>query len=258
MKSQRRHDLQTNELADALGHLIERVRPHARAVAVIGTAAVVALVVLVLLPMMRSRAAETAAAAFTMAVRAGKAEAVRIFLDQHGDAEQAPLARLLLADRLVAETAGGVAPGETDTARTAKMLAEAEALYTQVASADKTLEPLARVGLALVTLNRGQLDDGQSALKAVMDAYPQSIAAARAKAHVEALADYEPIVFSDEPLEEPPAPQDVPSGAAEAPADTPPAATDAAPAPPAAPAETPADPPTAPATDGQKTPKPVG
>jgi len=259
MKSQHRHDLQTNELADALGRFIEWVRPQARTVAVAAAALVLIIVLLVVLPSMRSRASEATAAAFRMAVQTHEAEAIRTFLDNHEDAEQAPMARLVLADRLLYDVNTGPLMGQPDTTRTAEMLDEAESLYEQVAASGKErLKPLADVGLALVMLERGNLEEGLKALKAIMDAHPRSVAAVRARVHVEALADYEPVVFSDEPLEEAPAPEEPSAEATEAPADGPSAPTDEPPAPPAAAPETPDAASPKPAADEPETPKPVG
>jgi hypothetical protein len=229
MKSQRRHDLQTNELADAIGRLVERIRPHAQTVAIAAAAVVVVIVVLVSLPIMQSRAAAEAAFAFNAAVRSGGPEALRTFLETHPEVEQAATARLLLADRLLAEVATGEV-GDDDASST---LEEAEALYAQVAKASKDLEPMAKAGQALVTLQRGDLDAGRKALEDVAEAYPQSVAAAKAKLHLDALAGYEPVAFSEEPLQTPPPPEEAPEGAGET-GDTP----DEAPAPPP---ETPAE-----------------
>jgi len=196
MKSRRRHELRTNELADALGRLIQRLRPHGRTVAVGAALVVVLLAVLVAVPVMRSRAADRAAEAFSLAVRAGTTDALRLYLERFADAPQASTARLLLADRLLWEASGA----EGDERE--KKRAEAEALYSDLAQAGGPLEPMGRVGLALVTLDGGRLDEGRKALEAVVQRWPQSVAATLARAHLEALAGYEPVAFSDEPLEE--------------------------------------------------------
>jgi len=211
MKSRRRHELQTNELADALGRFVQRVRPHAWTVAVIAGAGVILVVVLISVPIMRSRAADDAACAFHAAVRAGRAEALRTFLDGYPESEQASTARLLLADRLLRQ----VAAGEVDPDDAEAMLEEAEAFYAQVAKASEDLAPMARTGLALVTLHRGDLEAGRKALEQVAEQWPQSVAAPRAKAHLEALAEYEPVDFSDEPLQEPVGSERAPPASAE-------------------------------------------
>ncbi|MFO8015296.1 MAG: hypothetical protein R6X20_18595 [Phycisphaerae bacterium] len=251
MKSQRRHDLQTNELADAIGRLVERLRPHAQTAAIIAAAGVVVLVVLISLPLMQSRAAAEAAYAFNAAVRSGGAEALRTFLDAHPEAEQAPAARLLLADRLLRD----VAVGEVEADDAASVLEEAEAFYAQAAKASEDLEPMARTGLALVTLQRGDLDAGRKALEEVAEQYPQSVAAAKAKLHLDALAGYEPIAFSEEPVQAPTAPEEVPETLPEG-AEEPAAAPDEVPAPPPeAPAEGAEE---GPAEKAEEEAKPVG
>ncbi|MBE3069351.1 MAG: hypothetical protein IMZ66_03855 [Planctomycetes bacterium] len=260
MKSQRKHELQTNELADALGRFIKRVKPHLQTIALAAAALIVVVVVLVVLPAIRGSTTDRAAAAFNMAQGIGDVQAVRKFLETYGDAPQAPTARLLLADRLVADVVSGMGAAKgAEPAAVAGMLDEAKRLYEQVAaSSGLALKPFADVGLALVIVQQGDLDKGRAALQEVVTNWPQSLAAAKARAHVEALASYKPVAFSAEPLEAPPpaagdeeaAPADattgeVPTGPAEAaPAPAPETKPDAAPAeePKAKPAEAEAKP----------------
>ncbi len=241
MKSQRRHDLQTNELADAIGRFVQRIRPHGQIVAVIAAAAVVLVVVLVAVPIMRSRATAEAAYSFNAAVRAGGTEALRAFLDAYPEAEQGPAARVLLADRLIER----VAEGQVEEEETSTVLDEAEGFYTQVAGASKDLEPMARTGLALVMLQRGDLDAGRKALESVVESWPQSVAAAKAKVHLDAVAGYEPVAFSDEPMglegpgeEQAAPPPEAPDEPADGGTEVGPAAGEPVPAPADAPAET--------------------
>ena len=215
MKSKHKHELQTNELADALGRLIEWSKPHSRMISY-GAAAVLALViVLVVWPAIRGNAParNPAAEAFTEALESGQVQAVRDFLSDYPKAEQVTAARLLLADRLLAEVVRGLrgAPGEDSKARAAKFLAEAKDLYTQVAQQAPDCEPMARAGLALVTIQEGDLDKGLAALKEVTEKWPGSLGAQKAKANLEALAGYKPIEFSNEPLEEPKPPEEKPA-----------------------------------------------
>jgi len=212
MKSKRKHELQTNELADWIGGVILRLKPHGR---ILGWGALVVLlaafVFFVLPKIQRGSGAEAVSAAvFNRAQRSFEAEPLREFLRTYSDSPQAPTARLMLADRVLRESAGGVAAGEgaDPQAKREKQLAEARDLYTKVAETDDVRRPMARVGLALVLLEEGRLDEGRAALEEVRKAWPQSVAAAKAKAHLEALAGYEPIAFSDEPLEKPEKPKE--------------------------------------------------
>jgi len=196
MKSRHKHELQTNELADALGRLITWAKPHAQSIALVAAVVIVAVFVLVILPALRGSAEEVAAAAFAMAQNSGQTQPLRNFLEDYPDAPQAPTARLLLADRLLREAVTSPKP-EGDP------LAEAGTLYAEVAASSELLRPLAKVGLALVTVQQGDLKQGRAALQQVVSQWPQSIAAEKARSHIEALAGYEPLVFSNEPLEEP-------------------------------------------------------
>lgn len=252
MKSQRRHDLQTNELADAIGRFVQRIRPHGQIVAVIAAAVVILMVVLVAVPIMRGRATAEAAYTFNAAARAGGTESLRTFLDAYPEAEQVPAARVLLADRLVQR----VATGQVEEEETATVLGEAEGFYTQAAGASKELEPMARTGLAMVSLQRGDLDAGRKALESVVTSWPQSVAAAKAKVHLDALAGYEPVAFSDEPMGlEAPGEEPVPAPVGEA-GETPTEAVPAGEAP-EAPAEKAEEAP-AEKTPAEDTPTPAG
>ena len=251
MKSQRKHELQTNELADALGRFIERAKPHLQTIALAAAALIVVVVVLVVLPAIRGSTTDRAAAAFNMAQGIGDVQAIRKFLETYGDAPQAPTARLLLADRLVAEVVSGMGAAKgAEPAAVAGLLDEAKRLYEQVAasSGPALLQPFAEVGLALVIVQQGDLDKGRAALQEVITKWPHSLAAAKARAHVEALANYTPVAFSAEPLEGPKpaagdkaaASPDAATGEAPAAAPAPETKPDAAPAaePKAKPAET--------------------
>ena len=232
MKSKHKHELQTNELADALGRMIEWGKPHARLFGY-GAAAVLALIiVLVVLPAIKGAAGghDPAGEAFAQALISGQVQDVRNFLTDYPKAEQVPVARLLLADRLVEDVVRGtlMAPGEDPQAKAAKLLAEAKDLYTQVAQASPEREPLARAGLALIVIQEGDVDKGLLALKEVAEKWPQSLGAQKARANIEALANYKPIEFSNEPLEEPKPPEakpaETPAPEAKSPAATPPEA----------------------------------
>jgi hypothetical protein len=224
MKSKHKHELQTNELAAALGRAIEWAKPNSRMISY-GAAAVLALlIVLVIWPAIRGNAAarNPAAEAFAEALASGQVQPVRDFLTDYPKAEQLPTARLILADRLLADVVRGAAAsaGEDPKAKAAKLLVEARDLYAQVAQSTSDHAPLARAGLALVTIQEGDLDKGLAALKEVVEKDPQSLGAQKAKANLEALAGYKPIEFSDEPIEEPKPP------AEPAPADAKPAAVE--------------------------------
>jgi hypothetical protein len=240
MKSKHKHELQTNELAAYIARIIEWGRPHARLLSYGGAGVLVLIIALVVLPAIKGGAAgrNPAVEAFSEALASGQVQPVRDFLAGYPTSDQAPAAKLILADRLLAEAVRGAqaAPGEDAKANAAKLLAEAKDLYTQIAQSPSAHESLARTGLAMVMIQEGDLDKGLAALKEVTEKWPQELGAQKAKANLEALAGYKPVEFSNEPLEEPKPPAEAkppevkPAEAAPAEAPKPAPATEAKPA----------------------------
>jgi hypothetical protein len=204
MKSKKRHEMETNELAASLMRLYEQAQTHQRAILGVAIVVVVILGLIVVYPMVRSSKQGSVQAAFATAEGSVDADAVRDFIAKYPDAPQAPLARLTLADRLLAEVVRGlkVATGEDPKAKAARFLAEAKDLYNEAAAKSPTLAPVAKVGLALIDIQEGGIDKGTAELQEVVAKWPDSLASAMAKTHLEALAGYKPVPFSNEPLEE--------------------------------------------------------
>jgi hypothetical protein len=215
MKSKHKHELQTNELAAHLARIIEWGRPHARLLSYGAAGVLVLIIALIVLPAIKGGAAghNPAVEAFSEALASGQVQPVRDFLVDHPTGEQAAVAKLILAERLLAEAVHGAqaTPGEDAKAKAAKLLAEAKDLYTQIAQSSPARESLARTGLALVMIQEGDLDKGLAALKEIADKWAGSLGAQKAKANIEALAGYKPVEFSDEPLEEPKPPEAKPA-----------------------------------------------
>jgi len=211
MKSKRRHELKTNELADWIGRQIARVKPHGRLLGYVAAALAAFLFLFVVLPAIRGEHSEETGAlvSFNLARASMGTEPLHEFLSVYPEAVPAPTARLMLADRLLYEVASGIAPAEDEEqeARRARLLAEVRGLYARVAEAGGIQEPMARTGLALVAIQEGDLDDGRAALEEVCEKWPRSVAVVRAKAHLEAIAGYEPVAFPQEPIEEAAEPQ---------------------------------------------------
>jgi len=207
MKSQRKHELRSNELADVIDRVVERAKPHARTIGYAATAAVALVVILLVLPAILGRAApeHSAAGAYAAAQASGAAEPLREFLLAYPKSPAVPAARLLLADRELEEVVRGVEvqKGEDAKAKADALLADAKDQYTQVAESAATLEPLARVGLALVTIQEGDVEKGRAALREVTTMWPGSAGAEKARVHFDALTGYKPVEFTNEPLEPP-------------------------------------------------------
>jgi hypothetical protein len=212
MKSARKHDLQTNELAAALTGAIEKAKPHSKLIGYVALGAGILLFFVVVLPLLHGRGSSNPSAdAFFVARASGSTQALSGFLKEYGASAQAPAARLLLADRLLGEAVQG-----DPKSNPATLLADAKELYGPLAeSSSPTLAPLAKVGLAMVTLQEGDLEKGtpaqkeanlekgRAALKEVIEKYPNSLAAAKASANLDMLAGYKPYELSNEPADEP-------------------------------------------------------
>ena len=205
MKSTRRHELETNVLADSLGRWITRAKPHGRLIGWVAALVVLLVVVFLVVPAFRGGPSgeEVIAASFAAAMATQTDEALRGFLQDFPDARQVPAARIALADRLFGEAvrrtdADGrpIPSGEADA-----RLAEARQLYREVAEKRGRNEPLARMKLGLVLVQEGGLEKGRAALEEVAKTWPDTAAAVVAGLHLDGLKGYRPVTFSAEPLE---------------------------------------------------------
>ncbi len=222
MKSRRRHELETNVLADSIGRMIQWAKPRAAQLQIALLVVLAALLALVLWrPWARPARGQEAAWDFARAMQpdAGPGP-LRAFLEAHPKAPQVPAAKLALARRLLLRIVQGGEPGPpgpqgypvprplTD-AQIEVDLAEARAMCEQVREGPEADRPTAELLLALITIQEGDLDAGRTMLREVAETWPDSAAAAGARAHLEALADYKPVAFSSEPLD---LPEDEPEG----------------------------------------------
>ncbi len=175
MKSKRRHELQTNELADTLGQWIERVRPHMTMIGllVVGVVAILAAWYYVAY----SRESE-------------RAQAWRSYMDAGSDPQSDPVSELsAVADRY-ADTVAGLWAAQTaadlesaqgvrllfqDRAKAETSLNAAESTYRDILDhkqiADSPmLQRRANLGLAETLEALGQLEEAGTYYQAVIDA----------------------------------------------------------------------------------------
>jgi tetratricopeptide (TPR) repeat protein len=257
MKSTRKHELQTNELAEAIWGFVEAARPHARLIAYAAAAVLLLVFVFLILPAVRGRAPEGLSAYAFHEAQQGDAQSLRDLLKDYPRAPEVPAARLLLANRLVSEVVRGIGDARGSEGKAAGLLAEAKELYEQAGQSLEALDPLAQVDLALLIVQAGDVEKGVAALQEVARKWPQSIAADKAKAHVEELAGYKPMTFSNEPMEEQEKPETktgaAPEGAAKE--SPPPKVEKAAPGSPKPPPEKPLEAPKAPPEKPLEAPK---
>jgi hypothetical protein len=197
MKSTRKHDLQTNELADFIGRAFQDAKPHANVIgyAALGLAILVLAFILIVLPLISGGEKDSGSSgALAKAVSGKTSEAMRAFLATYSDSPQAPVARMLLGQRLLSEA---VRTGSVETVKA--NLKDAREAFETVVRTSPDLEPMAKVGLALVTVQEGNMKDGLAALESVVKQYPDSIAAVKAKETMDRLKDYKHVDFSSDP-----------------------------------------------------------
>jgi hypothetical protein len=196
MKSTRKHDLQTNVLADFLGRAFQDAKPHANAIgyAALGLAIVVLAVILIVVPLWSGSDKDTGSSgALAKAMAAGTSDAMRAFLTSNSGSPQASAARLALGDRLLAEAV------RTSSAETAKTnLDDARKEFEAVVNSSPVLAPMAKVGLALVTVQEGDLTAGVASLEEIVKQHPTSLAAIKAQETIERLKGYKQVAFSNE------------------------------------------------------------
>lgn len=193
MKSKRRHELQTNELADQLGQWIEAVRPYTTL-----TIAIVAGVVLIIAGwyyLTSSREKKKAESwrsymlAGTNTASGDAAEDLSLVADQFSDTQAGQWAALTAAD-LKAEQ--GVRLMFTDRAAAETALNEAKSHYRQVldskyASQDDMLSNRAHYGLAQVCEAQSELDEAKNQYTQVVERSPGSALATSAQKRIDML-----------------------------------------------------------------------
>ncbi|MEX0938786.1 MAG: hypothetical protein WDZ59_13070 [Pirellulales bacterium] len=148
MKSTRRHELQTNELADRLGHALDRMKPYSKAMAGVFVAGIV-IVAVAMFVSYRNRQREAAAwDAYTLAVGTVTVdfEALRSVAENHPETTAAQWASLAWAD---ARLQIGIEQLFLDRASARQMLQQAREMYLQLIDASVLEEVRQRASFGL-------------------------------------------------------------------------------------------------------------
>ncbi len=201
MKSERRHELEHNQLADWLTQSIERLRPHARTIA--WTAIGLLVVVLAVLSWSRWSASVAKATWREFYAALDDSEKLAAFAEKHSNDEAGQMAALILADRL-ASSAGF----ELFTNKTLAQDDNRKAMewYAKVLSNPRKqiIEQRATLGLAQAKEIAGDLSEATKLYEQVRQRWPNSIFALQAqdrlrdlgkqstKAMYDRLATYDP------------------------------------------------------------------
>jgi hypothetical protein len=194
MKSERRHELQTNTLADWVGHQIEAVKPHLNLI-LTGILAAIA-VVLVWAYFLRWNASQSTAAwsDFYRAADESEPAALLEMAKEHAGEPASVWALLLAADAQLAE---GAEQTFTDRKAAEKSLKQAAQTYDTVLKElrDPTLRRRALFGLAeshealySVTNDKKDLDAARDAYKQIAQQWPETALGRAAKQKADELA----------------------------------------------------------------------
>ncbi len=224
MKSERRHELEHNQLADWLGQSIERWRPHARTISWVA----IGLLLIVVVSLAWSRWSSSVAKATWREFYAAMDdnEKLSAFAEKYGGNEAGQLAALILADRF-ASSAGF----ELFTNKTLAQDDNRKAMewYSKVLSSPRKqiIEQRATFGLAQAKEISGDLAEATKLYEQVRQRWPNSVFAVQAqdrlrdlgkqstKAMYDRLATYDPrpafTPSGDRPLINPSVPLEPPT-----------------------------------------------
>ena len=183
MKSERRHELQTNALADWLGTTIERVRPYETTL--LGVALLAAMLA-VAGAWWRYHSAAQAAEAW-QGMLAGNPNVLFNLMEQHSGTPVGSLAGLVAGDYSYVQ---GVQQRFTNRAASNDALAKAADCYQRVLAADTSpmAQERATFGLARVLETLNKLPEAEQGYKSVKERWPHGEFAAWASRR---LADLE-------------------------------------------------------------------
>ncbi|MCU0963143.1 MAG: tetratricopeptide repeat protein [Pirellulaceae bacterium] len=196
MKSKRRHELQTNELADRLGHWIEHVRPYTTVLLAAVLGVVLILAGWYYVTAGRARALADGWRSFMSAganPQANLVEELSRVADQYEDSPAGLWAALTAADL---EGARGVSSLFSDRAGAETSLSQAKSRYQDVlanprAAEDPMLLQRARFGLAQVCEAQSELEEAVKQYSLVSTAAAGTTLGAVAQARAKRLEDTE-------------------------------------------------------------------
>ncbi len=186
MKTQRRHELQTNQLADTLARWIERIKPYGRVIA--GMLAVLLALIFTYFYVSRSSSERVAAGWDEYFQATAAPDSVRKLQDtikNHPDDPVGEWAKLLLAEIQLAEGTGQLFK---DKSEAADRLTQATDNFSGLKDAkEPTLRQRALYGLARANEARGRLDTAREHYTTLAEAWPDGPYAKLAARRVEEL-----------------------------------------------------------------------
>lgn len=199
MKTERRHELQTNVLADALGHAVDSVRPYSQ----IAIGVVLAVLVIIgVVKYLSVRSQESVVDAWNLYLQASTAggqpgdEELARLIEQYPDTAAAQWSHLQLADQALSDGIGQLFQNRSEAN---EKLRKADQHYQAVQQTAK--EPLllerATLGLARVYESQGNLEKAQQEYQRLLDKWPEGAYAITARERLKDLSQKSTKEFYD-------------------------------------------------------------
>lgn len=224
MQSDRRHELETNVLADTVARVADRFRPYLGTIGLAATVLVVALAAWSLVDSRRTAAREESWEACIAALSNGQAAAIDAVAVRYPGTPAAQWARLVLADGLLDQGSQALF---TDRAMAEQRLQAAVATYAGLLAENPIdfITERATFGLAKARENLGSLDEAVRGYEALVREHPGSAVRPFAEERIAALGRQSTRQWYDWFSQQKPAPPAKADGAA---VTTPAAGSDAA------------------------------
>lgn len=186
MKTKRRHELETNQLADWLGAMMERLRPRAN---LILTGAVILLIALLAASFLMRRSRSRSQAAWTALATAATPTELAAVSDDYPGTPAGNWAMLRSAD---VEFAMGMQQLLRNREQALVSLRAAERSYERLAAGSPEsplVDERASMGLAKTLEALGEVERAKEAYQAVLDRFPNGLFATEAGKRIEDLKD---------------------------------------------------------------------
>ncbi len=186
MQSDRRHELETNDLADSATALVARFQPYLLPVGLAAAALLIGMLVWTLVDSRRVAEREEGWDACLAAMGTGQVSALEAVAARYQGTPVAQWSRLVTADGLLDQGARLVS---SDRAQAEQRLQAAAATYAGLIAGTplEFVAERATFGLARARENLGSLEEARSGYEAVVREYPASAVRPLAEARIAAL-----------------------------------------------------------------------
>lgn len=191
MKTERRHELQTNQLADWMGHRFESLVPHTKTILAAVILATAVLIVAMVVMSDRRAANASAWTEFQVAYGSRDSEALADVAKMHEGSEIALWAKLAQADVRLSH---GVAALYSNPDDATSALADARKAYLEVVNGSGSLPEMhqqALFGLAQTHEASSNLEGAKEYYQKVVDKFPDSGVGKESASRLEALKNPE-------------------------------------------------------------------